>query len=302
MVIRPFRSLVAMIGGEGAKTEAILRVEPASLPFFSKNSSANNEDRREENRVFLITQIHLLRSKDVLARAVTNPNVSNLPSIRQSSDPIAWLGEKLRVEQIPDTFLIRVGFDVGDAEESYKFLQSIIHSYMDKVNNYGQATRNARIKQLESVTSKLESEIASTREKLRRICREGNHDEPDAGRRGEYRAHLRQEILRISLRLAAARSQGDRVNAGQVEKSTKPPEAFAESLEIPEAQQKVLESEYSRSANAEWECRESTRKLERIQSVLDKVHDQLLEAHMQAETGQFRVSIDDPPRVRGSKP
>ena len=49
---------------------------------------------RETARKFLYTQIELLRSPLIIGRALSQPEIAQLPELRRQRDPVTWLSTR----------------------------------------------------------------------------------------------------------------------------------------------------------------------------------------------------------------
>jgi capsular exopolysaccharide synthesis family protein len=120
------------------------------------------------------TQLSLIKNREVLTKVVTNLEVRRLALIAESDDPLTDLYEALTVAAVPGTFLIRVSLESKDPEEAFKIVHAVIQAYVDKSNNYNQATYNALKKRLETETQKIDVKIKAATDELMKWAKKGN--------------------------------------------------------------------------------------------------------------------------------
>ena len=64
----------------------------------------------------------------------------NLPSIRQSDDPMDYLRKELTVENVPDAYLIRVGLESKIPSEAATIVNAVVDAYKKHTEAYAQST------------------------------------------------------------------------------------------------------------------------------------------------------------------
>lgn len=149
----------------------LLRVEPATPNLYGVKLGDTGSSRFLDD--YLQTQLTLVSSGKVLQRAVNDPRVSGFPMITESRDPIADLSKALVVFNLKDTFLIRVSFQSKDANEAYEIVRAVIGSYMKEVEDFGEATTNALIRNLNDEAATLQKEIATATDDLLKLTKKG---------------------------------------------------------------------------------------------------------------------------------
>ncbi len=85
---------------------------------------------RESSRKYVFTQIELLRSPLILGRALSQPEIAQLPELRRQRDPVNWLATKgLLVTPKGDSELLEVAFAGSDAEAAAKLVDAVVNAY-----------------------------------------------------------------------------------------------------------------------------------------------------------------------------
>jgi capsular exopolysaccharide synthesis family protein len=107
---------------------------------------------REAAQKFVHTQIELLRSPLILARALSQPEITQLPDFRRHRDPVDWLATKgLFVAAKGDSELLEVAFTGSDPKSAAKVVDAVVNAYFAIRNEKSDA-------QIQSVIMLLENE------------------------------------------------------------------------------------------------------------------------------------------------
>lgn len=125
------------------------------VPASWRATSGGNISEEELARLQR-TQTALIQSTTVLEAVLRKPEVAALPSIQQEPDPLAWLGNHLRVavSPIPDVLILRV--HATHSDEAVVLVQAIADAY-----------RSTAISQREATLLQLRDQRARTEESLR---------------------------------------------------------------------------------------------------------------------------------------
>ena len=103
-----------------------LRIEPTQPELFGAVHNSMIETRAV--RPYLETQVQVIASNQVLKQAVGNPQVVNLPFIRQSNDPKADLRKRMSVDI--NAYMIRVALELPDATQAAAIVNSVVEAYL----------------------------------------------------------------------------------------------------------------------------------------------------------------------------
>jgi capsular exopolysaccharide synthesis family protein len=107
---------------------------------------------REATQKFVRTQIELLRSPLIIMRALSQPEIAQLPEIRRRRDPVEWLAtEGLFVAAKGDSELLEVAYASPDPQAAAKVVDAIVNAYFTIRNEKADA-------QVQSVIMLLENE------------------------------------------------------------------------------------------------------------------------------------------------
>ena len=109
-------------------------IEPAAHRAASARAFHSiNRAGESQGSTYLKTEVTVLTSDSVLEPTVANALVVNLPMIKKSVDPKNDLRQKLRVEIIDNTNLIRVAMELPNRDEAITIVQAVIDSYKDEI-------------------------------------------------------------------------------------------------------------------------------------------------------------------------
>ncbi len=158
----------------GPTYEAVsrIRVEPAQPNLYDALHQTGSDMRISET--YLQTQVNLMKTDQVLSRAVASESVNALPMIKHSEDPITDLREKLLVEIEPGAFMIRVALESKDRNEAPTIVNAVVDSYLGENLRYAQG-RDATLKaNLTEQLSGLREQIERKKTDLQELHQRGN--------------------------------------------------------------------------------------------------------------------------------
>ncbi len=116
---------------------SLLEVVPTTTELYGPGLRSTLDPAADQR--YVSTQLKLLESNSVLDAALANPAISNLPMIRSSTDPVAGLRERLRVEFIGDSgYLIGVSLESRDPAEAAAIVNAVVKAYIEQHNQYHQ--------------------------------------------------------------------------------------------------------------------------------------------------------------------
>jgi len=146
----------------GPTYEAVsrIRIEPAQPNLYDASRQTSGGEMRD-SETYLQTQVNLMRTDQVLSKAVASQSVDTLPMIKNSEDPTTNLREKMVVEIEPGTYIIKVALESKDRNEAAAIVNAVVESYLYENARYAQ-TRDATLK------ASLTEQLASLREQIDR--------------------------------------------------------------------------------------------------------------------------------------
>ena len=151
---------------------SILRVEPVQPKLFEYEQEL--ADSRSVGP-YLQTQVKLITSNHVLEPVVAaNVLVAELPEIKDSEDPKAYLREQMVVEIVEGAYLIKVALELADAKHAKTIVNAVVDSYL-KYNAEYMRSGNATLKKsLTAEFEKTQKELEVTSRALQALHDKGN--------------------------------------------------------------------------------------------------------------------------------
>jgi polysaccharide biosynthesis transport protein len=171
MISAPIAFLIYLGVQPTYEAVSLLRIEPAVQDFLSP---LNREINQSQNEIYLKTQVGLITSARVLDPAIADPLVVNLASIKKSVDPKSDLLEKLKVEIVEHTNLIRVSLELPNPEEAVTIVQAVIQSYLAQNTDFSRSVNRDLTESLKQQLLKIATEIDLKRSALKDSYKRGN--------------------------------------------------------------------------------------------------------------------------------
>ncbi len=171
MISAPIAFLIYVAIQPTYEAVSLLRIEPAVQDFLAPLKRGTGES---QDSTYLKTQVGLITSARVLDRAIADPLVVNLASIRKSVDPKIDLLEKLKVAIIENTNLIRVSLELPNPEEAVDIVQAVVQSYLAQNTDYSRSANRDLTENLKQQLLKIATDIDLKRSMLKDLYKKGN--------------------------------------------------------------------------------------------------------------------------------
>lgn len=114
--VKPFFSATAMVEVQPVVQPVLFPDTTPAIPNFA---------------LYLNTQAEIVASRQVLAAALADPAVKDLP-VQDSSDPVASLYGALTVNMVPGTQLLEIGVQQGNPDAALRLTRAILNAYMTR--------------------------------------------------------------------------------------------------------------------------------------------------------------------------
>ena len=115
---------------------------------------------------FTETQIELLRSPLVLEQLMSRSEIAEIPEVLEQENPIAWLANSLRVDQVSNSELYNVSLDAKSPESSALLVNAILDGYFS-VRSQDEVSQTKRVLELLDVEkAKMAGEIETLRSEI----------------------------------------------------------------------------------------------------------------------------------------
>jgi polysaccharide biosynthesis transport protein len=150
------------------EASSLLKIEPVDPQLFSSLNRGENQ-----SATYLRTEVAVLTSDKVLEPTVANALVVNLPMIKTSQDPKRDLREKLKVNILESTNLIRVAMELSNRDDAVTIVQAVVHSYLLQNTDISRTANQSLTVSLNEQIKKLGDQIELKRSALKDLYRRG---------------------------------------------------------------------------------------------------------------------------------
>jgi len=134
------------------------------------------------------TQMTLLRSPLVLAAALRDEAINQLPVVRQQSDPVSWLEDELLLDYPGDSEVLRVRMKGTQPDQLAKIVNSVVAAYLEEIVQ-AESREKLRIQDLlKKQLAKVKQEFYSTNQKYIQIAK-------DMGSADLESVHVQQRMM-----------------------------------------------------------------------------------------------------------
>ena len=150
------------------EASSLLKIEPVDPQLFSSLNRGENQ-----SATYLRTEVAVLTSDKVLEPTVANALVVNLSMIKSSQDPKRDLREKLKVNILESTNLIRVAMELSNREDAVTIVQAVVQSYLSQNTDISRTANKNLTESLDQQAKKLADQIEVKRSALKDLYRRG---------------------------------------------------------------------------------------------------------------------------------
>ena len=155
--------------------------------------------------MFQKTQTELLKSRFVLGKALSHPDVAKLPSVIRRPDPIQWLADELSLSFVGE--LLYIGLESDNPQEVVKLVNAVTGAYLEEVVNGENNRRKKRLDDLKKTWGELSEKMSLHKKNVGELAeRAGSNDRETVEYRNQLamqrasRAEQDLRTLRIQLR------------------------------------------------------------------------------------------------------
>jgi len=137
---------------------------------FKTGTSWVNLDRFQ---IYKDTQLQLVESRFVLAKAISKPEISKIPEIlheEETGDPIEWLADELSVSFPGKSELMEVRLARPNPKEAADLVNAVVDAYMQEVVYAEITQKRKRLSKLEEVCSTRDAEMRKKRQELKNLA------------------------------------------------------------------------------------------------------------------------------------
>jgi polysaccharide biosynthesis transport protein len=136
------------------RTQVYVPPDRAGVPGFDTKGDSNSFQRR---------QAAFVHSRQVLQAAVLRPGVSELPSVRDNSDPFGWLEKNLTVDFGASPDIMRINIKGSQPGELIILLNGIREAYLEEGINREFTEKTATLKWLQQLMTEEHAKLDAAR-------------------------------------------------------------------------------------------------------------------------------------------
>lgn len=157
-----------------ARSTLLVSASPTKIAFNTIDRAPAGGGNSEFG-MFQSSQDALLRSRLVLSKALSHPDVANLPSVLHQPDPIEWLEKEISISFVGEVLYIGLASD--HPQEVVKLVNAVTNAYMEEVVDANNRDRKKRLGQLQVIFDTLKSDMKLNRETAKKLAeRAGSND------------------------------------------------------------------------------------------------------------------------------
>jgi polysaccharide biosynthesis transport protein len=164
----PFAFLISRLIQPTYEASSLVKIEPVDPELFGPLRRSENQSSS-----YLKTEVAVLTSDKVLEPVVANALVGNLPTIKMSQDPKREVREKMKVEIVENTNLIRIALELPNRNDAVTIVQAVVQSYFKQNTDITRRANRSLTGSLEEQAKKLSEQIEVKREALKTLYKNG---------------------------------------------------------------------------------------------------------------------------------
>ena len=113
-----------------SKPTAWLRIETPVSPLSEKwKPTVGTAPLDDESEKYVAQLITLIRTPMVLEDAARSKSVARIPEVRSAADPTKWLAERITVDRVRNSHIVKVSFQHSDPEVAANVTNAIASSF-----------------------------------------------------------------------------------------------------------------------------------------------------------------------------
>ena len=265
------------------KAEARVQIRSVhqSLLFGEYQQDVFCSDRYEK---FVNTQFALMRSPQVIGRALEQPEVARLPIIQslRTDDRRDWIVGRLRLNLEGQSEIANISITTNSADASEAIVNAVVHAYLEFIREYDRAFDANRLLELRTERRRHEAVARSLREQITALTRELTRMRIPAG------SEAIDEFLLRELRAAESQLVVLQARRTALAELTEQPdidrEIQTQQRLVQELERKFEEQLEADAARSEEEVRIAflQNELRRTETVLDRIDDRIVAIQAEA--------------------
>ncbi len=294
-------------GGYEASVEILVMPREFS-PELPKADSPNVD--------YLATHIQLIQSPRVIAEAVEQGNLKELPSMAElvasEQNLVACIRENLNVEQVRDGALMQVRYRGTDQEDCAKVLEAVVLAYQSFLGETFADTSEDAMALIEQALSEIGKELATAEAEYREFRQQAELGPISGATAQERLTSLEAALTVIDVERTKSEARLEVLEEARIDTAPEPDKALSDERDSLKVELRILEKQHQkltdmasdveekvkRRAAFEIEDRLKTQQLERLSELHDTVVAKLREINLIKDYGGFLTEIVSPVEVR----
>jgi hypothetical protein len=190
--------------------------EPPRIVFSDVKRSGAPAPEAGSYARYLETQRALIKSRVVLEAALRSgareAAISQLASIKNRKNPIAWVEQNLEVTNLKDTQLLQVAIRLASdcrIEDQAPLINAVVESYVRAVVNEERDRRSERLQSLRKISEKYSDILHERRQVLRALRSNLGNDEAIIKPEKEALSRLMYDLLKQRVQLSLDRAEAE---------------------------------------------------------------------------------------------
>ena len=148
---------------QGYEAVAWLRVRSNSGSFSGQGDRDYDQYRK--------TQLQLIKSPFVLNAALRRPGIAGLAAVKEETDPLGWLANKIQVAAPAESEVVQIRLRGSDPREITQIVNAVTQAYLTDVVNKEKTERLARRDMLERKYKENMAEVRNRLETFNNLAR-----------------------------------------------------------------------------------------------------------------------------------
>lgn len=147
---------------------AYLRVDSVDAPLVFQ--TADKQTGRDSFGLYKSTQAQLIKTPFVLNKALADPDVKDLPVVKQQENAFQWLSGELAVGFPGKGEVMSLQLESESGQQAKQIIDAIVRAYMNEAVLDERNERLQRVDNLERVYAEAEGKVRSRRAEIRKLA------------------------------------------------------------------------------------------------------------------------------------
>ncbi|QDT34629.1 polysaccharide biosynthesis tyrosine autokinase [Thalassoglobus polymorphus] len=211
-------TLLGLIFGTGAAVATWVYVPAPYQAFFEFHINSveskilfETSEAQSNFNTYKQTQMRKVTGEYVLNAALRDPEISNLPTLKEQQHPTDWLEKNLKVTS-PASEFFRLELEGDRPKDLAMIVNAVADAFLTEVVNKERTSRQDRLRQLQGFYRDINEELGLKRTQLEGIAQSLKTTDPEilSSKRQleyEYYGQLREEFTRLRFELMQANIQ-----------------------------------------------------------------------------------------------